>query len=112
MRKCTHLGQINGAVTPSVQGCEDCLRIGGWWVHLRVPDLRPRRLLRFEPQSSRHQALPRDGASDRPLFRAGRGVALVLRGRGCKSQNTKQLELRFRALLNEDGTRHIDLARA
>jgi hypothetical protein len=30
----------------------------------------------------------------------------------CKSQNTKLLELRFRALLVEDGTRQIELARA
>ena len=28
------------------------------------------------------------------------------------SQNTKQLELRFRAWLNEEGTRQIELARA
>ena len=28
------------------------------------------------------------------------------------SQNTKLLELRFRALLEEEGTRHIELARA
>jgi hypothetical protein len=31
---------------------------------------------------------------------------------GCCSQNTKQLELRFRTLLEEDGTRHLELARA
>jgi hypothetical protein len=34
---------------------------------------------------------------------------------GCNSQNsqnTKQLELRFRAWLNEEGTRQIELARA
>ena len=23
-------------VTPSADGCEDCLRIGSWWVHLRL----------------------------------------------------------------------------
>jgi len=32
---CTHLDQIQD-VTPSAEGCEDCLRIGGWWVHLRL----------------------------------------------------------------------------
>jgi hypothetical protein len=32
---CTHLDQAVD-VTPSAQGCEDCLRIGGRWVHLRV----------------------------------------------------------------------------
>jgi hypothetical protein len=32
---CTHLDQV-GDVTPHANGCEDCLRIGGRWVHLRV----------------------------------------------------------------------------
>ena len=32
---CTHLGLVQD-VTPSSEGCEDCLRIGGRWVHLRV----------------------------------------------------------------------------
>jgi uncharacterized UBP type Zn finger protein len=32
---CSHLDQIR-PVTPSAPGCEDCLRIGGWWVHLRM----------------------------------------------------------------------------
>ena len=31
---CTHLDQIRD-VRPSAQGCEDCLRIGDTWVHLR-----------------------------------------------------------------------------
>ena len=32
---CTHLDQIHD-VTPSAQGCEDCLRTGDTWVHLRL----------------------------------------------------------------------------
>ena len=32
---CSHLDQIRD-VTPSSEGCEDCLRIGSWWVHLRL----------------------------------------------------------------------------
>ncbi len=32
---CTHLNMIRD-VTPSADGCEDCLRIGAWWVHLRL----------------------------------------------------------------------------
>ena len=32
---CTHLDTI-ADVTPSSDGCEDCLRIGGRWVHLRL----------------------------------------------------------------------------
>jgi uncharacterized UBP type Zn finger protein len=32
---CTHVDGIR-EVTPSAAGCEDCLRIGGTWVHLRL----------------------------------------------------------------------------
>ncbi len=33
--RCTHLNQIR-RVKPSANGCEDCLKIGGRWVHLRL----------------------------------------------------------------------------
>jgi uncharacterized UBP type Zn finger protein len=33
-RECTHLDQIQD-VEPSADGCEECLRIGDMWVHLR-----------------------------------------------------------------------------
>ena len=32
---CTHVDQIRD-VTPSAQGCEDCLKTGDRWVHLRL----------------------------------------------------------------------------
>lgn len=32
---CAHLDQV-ADVVPRSEGCEDCLRIGGWWVHLRM----------------------------------------------------------------------------
>lgn len=32
---CTHLWAVQ-PVRPSAPGCEDCLRIGSWWVHLRL----------------------------------------------------------------------------
>ena len=32
---CTHLASITDVI-PSSVGCEDCLAIGGRWVHLRV----------------------------------------------------------------------------
>src|SRR5215213_8269909 len=32
---CTHLDQIR-EVTPSAQGCEECLKSGDRWVHLRI----------------------------------------------------------------------------
>jgi uncharacterized UBP type Zn finger protein len=34
---CTHLDQVLFTDMPaSVDGCEDCLRIGGKWLHLRI----------------------------------------------------------------------------
>ena len=34
-KTCMHLSQIQ-PVTPSAQGCEDCLKTGHDWVHLRL----------------------------------------------------------------------------
>jgi uncharacterized UBP type Zn finger protein len=36
MAVCEHLDQITITPPPSVAGCEDCLAIGGQWVHLRI----------------------------------------------------------------------------
>ena len=36
MTTCDHIETIDLDVTPSATGCEDCLRTGGRWVHLRV----------------------------------------------------------------------------
>jgi uncharacterized UBP type Zn finger protein len=33
---CAHLDQINPDVVPSANGCEECLKIGSTWVHLRL----------------------------------------------------------------------------
>lgn len=35
MPACTHLDQIEDVEPSTTKGCEDCLRIGGRWVHLR-----------------------------------------------------------------------------
>lgn len=32
---CSHLDQVH-SITPSAKGCEDCLKIGGHWVNLRI----------------------------------------------------------------------------
>jgi len=32
---CTHLDTIR-RVHPSAAGCEECLKTGSWWVHLRM----------------------------------------------------------------------------
>ncbi len=34
-QECSHLDLIQ-EVTPSAEGCEDCLKIGDTWVHLRL----------------------------------------------------------------------------
>lgn len=34
--QCTHLDQIQIEAPASVAGCEDCLKIGASWVHLRL----------------------------------------------------------------------------
>ncbi len=36
MVRCSHLDQVVVARPESVAGCEDCLAIGGTWLHLRV----------------------------------------------------------------------------
>ena len=34
---CTHIDQVQITTLPEpIAGCEDCLKIGGTWVHLRV----------------------------------------------------------------------------
>jgi signal transduction histidine kinase len=45
----------------------------------RLPDVRPRRLLRFLPQPPRHQALSHQPPPDRAIHRARRRLGLVLR---------------------------------
>ena len=35
MESCEHFSEIRD-VRPSADGCEDCLKIGGQWVHLRM----------------------------------------------------------------------------
>lgn len=35
MPACTHLDQVH-KVEPSAKGCEDCLKTGATWVHLRL----------------------------------------------------------------------------
>jgi uncharacterized UBP type Zn finger protein len=34
--RCTHLNQIRKVTPRTPQGCEDCLKMGGQWVHLRL----------------------------------------------------------------------------
>ncbi len=36
MPACSHLDQIETTPKPSAEGCEECLKSGGRWVHLRM----------------------------------------------------------------------------
>ncbi|MEJ7576690.1 MAG: UBP-type zinc finger domain-containing protein [Pyrinomonadaceae bacterium] len=38
MATCTHLKEIRDVV-PGAQGCEDCLKTGDTWVHLRLCEI-------------------------------------------------------------------------
>lgn len=33
---CSHLGDIDEAIAPRSKGCEECLKAGDTWVHLRL----------------------------------------------------------------------------
>lgn len=33
---CTHLDQVRDVTPRTPQGCEECLKAKGWWVHLRL----------------------------------------------------------------------------
>ncbi len=35
MKQCTHLNQVHD-VHPNTRGCEECLKMGDRWVHLRL----------------------------------------------------------------------------
>ena len=35
-QQCSHLNDINPDVTPRTNGCEECLKMGDQWVHLRL----------------------------------------------------------------------------
>ena len=36
MSACSHLDQIRPVVPRTPEGCEECLKTGGYWVHLRL----------------------------------------------------------------------------
>ena len=35
-QECTHLDQVHDVKPRTPQGCEECLKTGSWWVHLRL----------------------------------------------------------------------------
>jgi hypothetical protein len=64
---CTHLDQVH-EVTPSSTGCEDCLRIGGQWVHLRLC-MTCGHVGCCDNSPNRH-ATAHAGAADHPIIRS------------------------------------------
>ena len=56
--QCSHLGQVDAEAEPSSPGCEDCLRDGSRWVHLRMCRVCGHvGLLRLVAEQARHCAL-------------------------------------------------------
>ena len=65
-QSCSHLEQIKFKSTDT-HVCEDCVKTGDKWVHLRLSDMRTRWLLRFLQEPPCDQAFPR---SKHPLIRS------------------------------------------
>ncbi len=83
MNECTHLELITVDMPETVEGCEECLKTGDRWMHLRVCrtcgkvgccDSSPNR---HASAHARERRAPGD-----LLGGAGRGVVLLLRRRG------------------------------
>ena len=81
---CTHLDQVELRELPaSVDGCEECLRDGGKWLHLRIC-LTCGHVGCCDDSPNRH-ATAHHHATSHPIIRSlepGRGLELVLRRRG------------------------------
>ena len=84
---CTHLDQIRD-VTPSALGCEECIKMGDTWVHLReCLECGHVGCCDSSKNQTRHKALQRYRASHSRFFRARGGLALLLHRRGdCLSE--------------------------
>ena len=65
---CTHLESV-AEVTPSANGCEDCLRVGGRWVHLRLC-MRCGHVGCCDSSPNRHATAHWHAHADHPLVRS------------------------------------------
>jgi hypothetical protein len=75
--ECSHEAAIRD-VTPSALGCEECLKIGSPWLHLRLCRTCGHVGCCDDSPNRRDEALPRDRASRDRRLRPARGVGLVL----------------------------------
>lgn len=65
---CTHLDTV-ADVEPSSPGCEDCLRMGGHWVHLRIC-MRCGHIGCCDSSPNRHATAHYNAHHDHPLIRS------------------------------------------
>jgi len=78
---CSHTASLELTELPeAIAGCQECLAIGGTWVHLRMCQTCGRIGCCELPAPACLGPRPHLAASDRPLRRAGRGLELVLPG--------------------------------
>ena len=107
---CSHLDQIEVTALPEqIAGCEECLKIGERWVHLRMcMTLREDRLLRLLAEPARDRARARDRAirsSARPSpARTGAGATST------RSRSGSRRSSRLAQVLVHEGDRHAALA--
>ena len=77
-KPCTHLNEVHHVI-PSAQGCEDCLKIGDTWVHLRLClSCGHVGCCDSSKKQARHQALSHLAPSHYSIIRAGRALEMVL----------------------------------
>ena len=78
-KQCTHLNQIN-VTEPSKHVCEDCIKIGDSWVHLRMC-LECGHVGCCDSSKNKHATKHFHSvqASSDALYRTGRALDLVLR---------------------------------
>ena len=78
---CVHLDQVRDVKPRTPEGCEECLKMGSWWVHLRLClecghvgccDSSPNTHATKHFHATKHP--------DHAKPRAGRGLGLLFRG--------------------------------
>ena len=81
MAQCTHVGTIKKGVKPRTKGCEECMKMGDTWLHLRMC-LECGHVGCCDSSKNRHARahFHETQASADPKRRARRGLALVLCG--------------------------------
>ena len=82
MATCTHLDRVQITELPeSVDGCEECLKTGDPWLHLRIClECGKVGCCDSSPNQHASQARRASRASADPLLAAGRRVVVLLRG--------------------------------